>query len=952
MVSAYRRGNSSYLAILAALILLTLAVPAAASPTTEVHVVRYAADGVTILNETTIDYHWMEANLPVLGDGVTHYYHQGPVFETAWTKIHPDEPYDPWNPEEDINVQEKDMGAVKGTDLADLCNLVGGMAEEETVKIRATDGMTKTFPYGNVYEPESRQGPIVVTWYKADEGYVPDYYTGMRLIFFADTSTNPNGTHALGVWDMHECFDEDYWYFFQPDLPTTTGLSVQYISEITIYSNEEPTGSIRVTSAPSGAVVYIDDEETGSQTPCTLSGIETGSHALRVGKEGFVEPDEVWISVAANAIAEAAFNLTAETGSIAVSSVPVNASIFLDGNATGFSSDATLETVPVGEHTIELVLPGYRNATRTVVVEKEECSSLDVVLFLESSSQTEFAPEIANATGSKPGLPQFAVLGPFEFHGRFEAVRANVSAGPDETTVEYRNPGTAWGRWYLYTANTSTGTPAFEDGVPDRRYADGAAETCAANFTPGDETFVVHCPPDASAEGLILVVGTDENASAVTCWIGEGVLAPGISHRLGFDGTLDPVRTDAARLTIVGGGNTSVTFNGHAVTSLQQDSSDGSLRIAEYDVLPYLNVSANEVLLKADGETIRNVIFAVTAGEEPQKEIPAQSSPANPVEAFIAGILDFLSGIFPSFGSSGEAPGEQELDSTPVTQATPVPEETPALPVVTPGAEDDGIEDGRSGGLYVESYPEGMTIVVDNRELDSRTPHVVYGLREGLHSIGVEAETDGEESDYRFETSQAWVYPEAVTPVSLDGVAVTGKKTIRVDSEIFRGERFTVNGLFPAGTIPGDAGIEGAKSWVTVFRNGTFLSFTVPNGIEANGTYRIEAQNENTVTVSVGSSPEGAQVFVEGSPPGSTPRAGWGVSPPACTGSWSRCPVTSPPKRSSRSQRGLPAPAVPSPARSGSIPTEISWSRVRSRMRRSTSTAGTQGRRRRTPSPA
>ncbi len=44
--------------------------------TTEVHIVRYAADNVMVINETTVTYQWMEANLPVMGDGATHYYHQ------------------------------------------------------------------------------------------------------------------------------------------------------------------------------------------------------------------------------------------------------------------------------------------------------------------------------------------------------------------------------------------------------------------------------------------------------------------------------------------------------------------------------------------------------------------------------------------------------------------------------------------------------------------------------------------------------------------------------------------------------------------------------------------------------------------------------------------------------------------------------------------------------------
>ena len=107
-------------------ICLAASVPGIASAgTTEIRVVKYAVDGFTILAEKTVDYRWMEQNLRVYGDGSTHYYHQGPVFI--------DDP-DPakqaalrWNPEEDTNVQEKDMGAVKGTNLADLCNLVGGL---------------------------------------------------------------------------------------------------------------------------------------------------------------------------------------------------------------------------------------------------------------------------------------------------------------------------------------------------------------------------------------------------------------------------------------------------------------------------------------------------------------------------------------------------------------------------------------------------------------------------------------------------------------------------------------------------------------------------------------------------------------------------------------------------------------------------------------------------------
>ena len=51
--------------------------------TTQLHIVKYANDGTTILNETTKTYQWLEANLPVLGDGTTHYYSQGPTFNNS-----------------------------------------------------------------------------------------------------------------------------------------------------------------------------------------------------------------------------------------------------------------------------------------------------------------------------------------------------------------------------------------------------------------------------------------------------------------------------------------------------------------------------------------------------------------------------------------------------------------------------------------------------------------------------------------------------------------------------------------------------------------------------------------------------------------------------------------------------------------------------------------------------
>jgi len=242
-------GRMKCLTFFLFLCLLVAETPAA---TTEIHITRYANDGTTLLNETTVTYQWMMDNLPVMGDGVTHYYHQGPVFLDD-----PDEATEEmirWNAAEDTNVREKDMGAVKGTAVKDLVNLVGGMEPGDTVTIKAVDGFSKTFGYRNVYLSPDRQGPMVITWYREDEGHVPDYSSGMRLIFFADASTNLWGIHAFGNWDWHESADPEYYYYYSQGserYPTTTGLSVQMVSSIRINEGADTTLPVTTPSTPS-----------------------------------------------------------------------------------------------------------------------------------------------------------------------------------------------------------------------------------------------------------------------------------------------------------------------------------------------------------------------------------------------------------------------------------------------------------------------------------------------------------------------------------------------------------------------------------------------------------------------------------------------------------------------------------------------------------------------------
>ncbi len=227
--------------VLVLAIMVPLCQPAqvkAAGATTTLHLVKYAADGSTVLAEKTVDYKWMEQSLPVYGDGHTHYYHQGPIFEG-----------DLWDPAETTNL--KDKGAVKGTAVKDLCEVVGGMAPNDELMLVSIDKWHTDFAYANIYSPTDAQGVITLCWFNGEEaaegeryglGYPANngYRTALQMVFMT-AQTNRDGQHVFGNTDMKTALpQEKYQHFFEGQYPSTNGLSGKWISELRIYNGGVP----------------------------------------------------------------------------------------------------------------------------------------------------------------------------------------------------------------------------------------------------------------------------------------------------------------------------------------------------------------------------------------------------------------------------------------------------------------------------------------------------------------------------------------------------------------------------------------------------------------------------------------------------------------------------------------------------------------------------------------
>jgi hypothetical protein len=126
-----------------------------------------------------------------------------------------------------------------------------------------------------------------------------------------------------------------------------------------------PTGSISVSSSPSGASIYIDGSYQGT-SPKTLTGIPAGSHTITLKLTGYQDWSQN-VNVVTGQTSEISVPLDEIPGSISVSSSPTGASIYLDGTYKGNTS-TTLTNIASGSHTITLKLTGYQDCSQRVNV--------------------------------------------------------------------------------------------------------------------------------------------------------------------------------------------------------------------------------------------------------------------------------------------------------------------------------------------------------------------------------------------------------------------------------------------------------------------------------------------------------------------------------------------------------------------------------------------------------
>jgi CRISPR/Cas system-associated exonuclease Cas4 (RecB family) len=199
----------------------------------------------------------------------------------------------------------------------------------------------------------------------------------------------------------------------------TAGVTTNVTAALTALPPPPTTGTVNVTSDPSGADVKLDGVLKGT-TPLAITDISPGTHTLRVEETGyqpFTAPVDVTGGVTTNvhAVLDPVPPVVVN-GTIEVTSVPTGAEVFLDGLTQGMTP-LVIPDVSNGIHTLRLELSGYVPWEEPVIVTAGETTFIHATLTTvppaNGSVTVQSDPDGANVylDGEMKGLTPVAITG-------------------------------------------------------------------------------------------------------------------------------------------------------------------------------------------------------------------------------------------------------------------------------------------------------------------------------------------------------------------------------------------------------------------------------------------------------------------------------------------------------------------------------------------------------------
>ena len=141
-----------------------------------------------------------------------------------------------------------------------------------------------------------------------------------------------------------------------------------------------------------------------------MAEIDAGAHRVRVEMKGY-DPNARNIELKPGEQTVEEFRLASNTGSILLTTNPDGVEVLIDGvkvgkttpavdQGQGISAPYTVDGLSAGTHTLKLVRPGYKDASKDVEIVRGETATINVNL------QRRFIPnyEVVTAQGTFKGV--------------------------------------------------------------------------------------------------------------------------------------------------------------------------------------------------------------------------------------------------------------------------------------------------------------------------------------------------------------------------------------------------------------------------------------------------------------------------------------------------------------------------------------------------------------------
>jgi len=158
-------------------------------------------------------------------------------------------------------------------------------------------------------------------------------------------------------------------------------------------------GSIRVTSSPSGAAIYLNGNYRGT-TSLTIPDVPPGSYSMEADLSGYrTYSTPVTVYAGQQATVYCPLEKIQSQGSLYVTSTPSNAMIYLDAGYKG-RTPLMLSGISSGGHTIDLDLSGYYDWKSSVSVPVGGTYTVSANLIAIPSSSTGWVSLTSSPAGA------------------------------------------------------------------------------------------------------------------------------------------------------------------------------------------------------------------------------------------------------------------------------------------------------------------------------------------------------------------------------------------------------------------------------------------------------------------------------------------------------------------------------------------------------------------------